>query len=251
MKYNPADIHEFPSRPERVQIGSRTYALSNIGVPMVASDGDEPPAPIMGAKMVDMGGDRWRYIWVWESESDRLEMYRLSDGDWKVIAASTDYPETFDKLDRLGQLNAVTPEEMAEFEQEMRERYDETLLSLKQAIDEGKSDEDRRVDELVAQFFRERVEPELRRRWAEIAQGVRPFDFEYNERLPRPEGEQARMHVLHKELDRTGFMGEPLEDYVVEALGYSSWEEMEDPQAVDWAARDFLQEVAYPLAGAG
>lgn len=252
MKYNPADIHDFPARPDRVTIGSRTYALSDVGVPMMASDEDEPAPPMMGeARIIDAGGNRWRYVWVFEPDADRLEMYRLSDGEWKVLAAQSDYPETFVVLQRLGQLNVVTPEELEEFEAEMRSRNAETLAALRESIETHKSDEDRRVDELVAQYFREEVEPALRRRWSEIDQGVLPFDFEYNERIPRPAAEQARMHVLHRELKRAGFPGEPLEDYIIAALGYERWEDLEDPQAIDWAARDFLHEVAYPLATSG
>lgn len=250
MKYNPADILQFPDRPGRVQLGGRSYAVSDVGVPIRLGPGDElPEQPEGGARVIDAGGNPFRYVWVYQPESERLEMYRLSDGEWKVIASPTDFPRTFNRLQRSGQLNVVTPEEMEDFEAEMRRRYEETMQSLKQAIELDKTEEDRKVEQLVSAFFEQKVLPELERRWAEIDQGVMPFDFEYNERFSKPKEQQAKMHALHATMESVGFSDRedsPLEVYVIEGLGYSSYEDFEDLQALQWALRDFMHERVYP-----
>ena len=251
---NPADILSFPERPERVEIGNRSYALSDVGVPMNVFDADidvEPPEE--SARVIDMGGERFRYIWIHEPESDRLEMYRYSDGEWKVLSNSREFPGTFDKLRKSGQLNVVSPEQLEAFEAEMRQRSDATLASLKSWWEEEKGDEQHKVDQLVAAFFDEKVRPVVEQGFVEVDQGVYPFDFEFNERIAdfSPREQQARMHVLLKAMEREGFNhGEdsPLESYVLQGLGYGSWEDLEDQQAIQWAFHDFLDEKAYPLA---
>jgi hypothetical protein len=254
---NPGDVLAFPERPDRVQVGERSYALSDVGVPMIlgdddVSDADDEAGP-RGASAWEPLVPLWRYIWVHEPRSDRLEMYRHSDGEWKVLGSPRDYPETFEKLRKSGQLNVVTPEELEAFEREMRRRGDDVLASLQQSWEEGQSDEQRRVGQLVEQFYREHVEAELERAWAEIAAGVYPFDFEFNERIAEHASreDQARMHALYKTVERLGFSsGEDsaLARYVLSAFGRSDWEEMEDIQSLDWAQRDFMDAHLYPKA---
>lgn len=253
---NPADVFSFPERPERVTIGERTFALSDVGVPMNVLDAGidlDIELPDEPARVIDMGGERFRYIWVHEPESDRLEMYRYSDGEWKVLSNSREFPGTFRKLRETGQLNTVTPQELQAFETEMRRRSDAALASLQSWWEEAKGDEQRKVDDLVAAFFEERVRPVVERGFAEIEQGVYPFDFEFNERVADfvPREEQARMHVLRKAMEREDFSyGEDsaLEKYVLQGLGHRSWEDLEDQQSIQWAFHDFLDQVAYPLA---
>lgn len=261
---NPADIIGFPKRPERVEIGSRTYALSDVGVPMKLADGEiqvdvdiEPDAEQgsdqEGPRIIDGGGNPFRYIWVHEPGADRFEMYRHSDGEWKVLADSRTYPETFRKLKRLGQLNVVTPSELQEFESEMRRRHDDTLSHLQDWWEESKGDEQRRIDELVRTFFDERVLPVAEKGWDDIERGVYPFDFAMNERIAEyaPRDEQGRMHVLYKAMEREGFnyySDSALEQYVLQQLGHSSYEDLDDMQSIQWSVTDFLSDVAYPMA---
>lgn len=250
-----AKVMSFPEKPPRVQIESRTYALSKVGVPITAVPTFDPP-PDAGAQVVEGGGNPWKYIWVHEPKSDRLEMYRYSDGDWKVLGSSLQYPKTFDELRTTGQLNVVSPVEMEEFEAAMRRRSNETMRHLQEWWEQEKSDEQRRVDQLVAQFYRERMRPELDRQWADIARGVYPFDFVFNERLADrvPKEEQARMHAFYSTASRLGFedsADSALETYVLRGLGYESYEDLEDPQALQWSMSDFLDQVAYPDAKRG
>lgn len=239
MPPNPADVIGFPDRPRRITIGSRTYAVSDVGVPIVSEFalGEEAE----GARVIEGGGERFRYIWVYEPNSDRLEMYRHSDGEWKVLGKPSDYPQTMDMLVKRGHLNEVSPEEMVEFEVEMRRRNDETLQHLKEWAEEIASDEQRQVDTLVRRYFDERVVPDVQRRFADIDRGVVPFGFKYEERIPKTREHQAKAHAVAKILGREGFhspYGSPLEGFVLAELGKSSIDDLDDPQAIQWAASD-------------
>jgi hypothetical protein len=260
---NPADVYAFPERPERVQVGSRSYALSDVGVPIKLSPEDiaeledmEEPSMGDGPRVIDAGGNRWRYIWVYEPQSDRLESYRYSDGEWKVLSSRDEFPETFRKLQASGQLNTVSPEELEEFEQAMRARSDEALSSLQEWWEDEKGDQQRLVDALVLDFYEQQVKPEVERAWADIDRGVFPFDFVYNERIGEHESreDQARMHALHQAMKRTGFTREEdaaVERFVIRSLALDSWEDLDDQQSIEWALSDVLYQRIYPTVKRG
>jgi hypothetical protein len=194
-----------------------------------------------GAQVIDAGGKLFRYIWVYEPQSRRLEMYRYSGGDWKVMGGAEDYPRTFQKLQAAGQLNEVTSAEMDEFEAEMRRRNEETVARLEQWWEEEKSDEQRRVEELLQLYFDEQVLPVVERGFADVDRGVLPFDFEYRPQIPRSKERQAKQHVLNAALGRAGFYspyGTEIERYVLDRLGKQDVDDLEDPQSIQWAASD-------------
>lgn len=249
LKFNPADIRQFPEQPRRVTIGSRTYALSDIGVPVAAmlTEQERHFEEMEDFTIIQTGADPYRYVWVYEPRSQRLEMYRYSDGDWKVLGVRADYPGTFRDLEQRRQLNTVTPDELVEFEREMRRRNEEMLVQLQEAVEEAKTDEHREVDRLVAEYWEAHVEPEVARAWGDIDRGVFPFDFRPSENLEAhgvSRERQAKSHVLSGIMERTGFApyDSPLERFVIERLG----REPEDVQAIQWAVGDFLHEWVYP-----
>jgi len=238
---NPGDIIGFPSRPERVTVGGRSYALSDVGVPVLTEAPGEEVSADDGPRIIDTGGNPFRYIWIYEPRSNQLEMYRFSDGDWKVGGNRADFPQTFDRLRASGQLNQVSPAELREFEAEMRKRNAETIERLQEAWEGDRSDEQRAVDALVRRYFDERVLPAIERGLRQIDQGVMPFDFRYNERIPKDRQEQAKAHVVGSELGRAGFhqpYGTELERFVLRELGKQSLDDLEDAQALQWATVD-------------
>jgi hypothetical protein len=254
LALNPGNIFEFPHRPERVEVGSRSYALSDVGVPVKGLPDDPPEEEDdESARVIDMGGNRWRYIWVWEPASDRLDMYRFSDGEWKVFSTRSEFPETFAQLQRSGQLNTVTAEGLVEFEAAMRQRGDEALSALQEWWEEEKGDQQRLVDALVLRFYEEQVRPEVERAWEEIDRGVFPFDFSMRD-FPESKEDQARMHVLHRVMERLGFTRKEdseLERFVLRSLGLSSWEDLDDQQSIEWAQGDVLDQRVYPTVKRG
>jgi hypothetical protein len=245
------DVMAFPERPDRITIGSRTYAVSDVGVPIVGAFAEGPETEAPSARVIDAGGNAWRYVWVHEPGSNRLEMYRHSDGEWKVLGSPSEYPMTFKRLRESGQLNEVTPEELVEFEVEMRKRNDETLASLQEWWEEEKSDEQRRVDVLVQRFFDERVRPAVQHGFDDVDRGVFPFNFEYREGIPKSREHQAKTHILGTTLGREGFYspyGSDLERYVLRGLGKGDVEELEDMQAIQWSATDLAHSAYQKLA---
>lgn len=246
---NPAQILGFPKAPERVSVGSRSYALSDIGVPIVASWQDEASEDDEDedkARVIDAGGNPFRYIWVYEPSADALEMYRYSDGEWKVGGSPADYPQTFAQLKERRQLNQVTAEEMAEFEAEMRERNRRTIESLQQWWEEEMSDEQRVVNALAKRYLDERVRPEIDRAVADVKRGAIPFEFEYREQLPYSREEQARSHAVAAVLRRHGFFspyGSPLEEWVLSEMGMQTIDDLQDPQSLQWVVHDLAQTV--------
>jgi len=256
---NTADVLSFPERPPRVEIAGRSYALSKVGVPMFW----EEPSPFsvqvfdldelddQGARVIDAGGNPWRYVWIYEPTGNRLEMYRYSDGDWKVAGSAQDYAQVFRELERSGQLNRVSPQEQVEFEQAMRERYEGTLGALKEAWEAEKSPQQQQVEDLIARFYVEEVQPEVERAWAAIDRGVYPFDFGFNERIAEyePREDQARMHVLHTTMRRLGFTdeeGSALERYVLGQMGLEDISQLEDMQSIQWGLSDILYDHVFP-----
>lgn len=248
---NPADILSFPEQPHRVTVGSRTYALSDVGSTMILDQFDAPDDD-EGAEVLDAGGNPWRYIWLYEQDRDALLMFRYSDGDLKMDVAGRSMPGTLQRLRDRGHLNVVTEDDLEEFEAEMVRRNDQVIEQLQKAWEEGMSDEQRKVNAVVESFFLERVLPEARRGWADIDRGVYPFDFSPNERLLEfvSRLDQGRVHVMHSAMQRAGFTadsGSPLERYVMAELGFRSWGDAEDPQSIDFAVDDVRQQ-AYDMA---
>lgn len=237
------DVVEMPDPPARVMVGGRSYALSNIGVPMVS---EGPVATDFGARVIEGGGNPWRYIWVHEPEDGQLDMYRYSDGEWKVLGNIRDYPGTFQRLRRARQLNTVTTEEMHEFEGAMRQRNEETILAIQESWEAMKTDEQRRVEGLVRRFWDDEVEPLVVKLWADIDAGVEPIGFEYDpdfaERTGKDREAQAKSFALQLATRHAGFspFDSPLEAYVVRRLGLPGSEGLEDLQAIQWAHGDVM-----------
>jgi hypothetical protein len=240
---NPGDVVSMPEPPPRVTVGSRSYAMSDVGLLGPTRQSFEG-----GARVIHGGGNLLRYIWVLEPESGRLEMYRYSDGDWKVLASVGEYPQTVEKLRRSRQLNVVSPEEMEEFEAAMRQRQEETVAALKKSWDENKTDEQRRVDQLVKSYWAEEVQPLVDHYWGSIDMGAYPMGFEYDEDFERRTGktqqQQAKMYALSLAIKQAGFTDydSPLESYVTARIG-----ETEDPQAIHWSITEVL-DYEYDLA---
>lgn len=243
----PNDVVELPDPPPRVTIGSRFYALSDIGVPIVA--GDPSTDPGFGARVTEGGGNPWRYIWVHEPDSDQLEMYRYSDGEWKVLGGVRDYPQTVERLRRARQLNVVSRSEADEFEAEMRRRNEETIVAMQKSWESMKSGEQHKVEGLVRRYWDDDVQPMVNQLWAAIDAGVDPIGFEYDadfaERTGKSREAQAKVYALSFAIRRAGFapFDSPLEKYVVSRLGLPSSEELEDIQAIHWAHGDVLDDV--------
>lgn len=250
-KKNPADIHAFPERPPRIEIGDRSYALSDddggliagaLGaiVEGLAAEAPEEEIPRIGRRegggiIEGPRGRVWRWLWVYEPESGDVGMWRLSDGEEKIYDKASRRRPTLQQLDHKGQLNTVTPDELHEVEAFMRERGRETMASLEATIEAGKTDEERQVDQLVQQYFDERVAPEVKRRLAEVERGVIPFGFRPFERSEMSEERQLKGYVWGQ-LIKERFGLADVEAYVGQFVDLDQM----DIQAVYWALNDVM-----------
>lgn len=236
------DVVEMPEAPPRMDIGSRSYALSDIGMGAPTQSAIEQG----GARVISGGGTPWRYIWVLEPDSGQLDSYRHSDGEWKVLGQAKDYPGTVQRLRQARQLNIVTPEELAEFEAEMRARNEDALEAAQRIWESMKSGEQHKVEAIVKAYWDEKVQPMVDQLWVAIDSGVEPIGFEYDADFEQRTGKdwqaQAKMYAFFLAVRRAGFKPyeSPLEDYVVSRMGLSDVGELEDIQAIDFAHGDVL-----------
>ncbi|RLB36382.1 MAG: hypothetical protein DRH30_15040 [Deltaproteobacteria bacterium] len=240
------DVVSLPRPPERVTIGSRSYALSNVGVPAISTEslgGDDENGP----RIIHGGGRDFRYIWIYTESDGRLDMYRYSDGEWKVLGNASDYPQTFVKLRESRQLNTVSDAEAEEFEAAMRVINLEAFEAIQAYLDEHSSDEQKRVDALVKIFYEKEVIPTAESAWSAIDVGVFPISFRYDKEFADRSGvekeRQAKTHALNEAIARSGFgldEDSPLEEFVVRGLGLRDAGELEDIQSIHWAYHDVL-----------
>lgn len=155
-----------------------------------------------GAKLIKVGEpDKFRYLWAYDVESKRVGMWRVSDGDEKVIGSDRQMSSEVLELQRRGQLNRVTGAEMAGIERHMGKSQVDTIQSLKASIASNKTDLDRRLDEKLKERVRDLVLPKYTELVSAISSGVVPLGF-------KPFGDakagtaawrrQAASHVLGK-----------------------------------------------------
>lgn len=256
---NPADIHAFPEAPPRVRVGSRTYALSTFGPPMIGAIEDalgtiDMDAPEVekgaGARVIeDPDANRWRYLWAYAEDGDDLLMWRYSDGDVKAAGTARSFPKTFEELINSRQLNHVTPEEMAELVGAMKARQVETLDSLQAWWDEIQSNEQRELTRQAQAYFDEHVRPDLDVARAQIEAGVVPIGFCPTKGDPRPHERQMMSQAFYEILGRHRFSGHEVYDSEAEQeilgqMGHQSVEDLDDIQALQWAVEDVIERAA-------
>lgn len=238
-------VVNFPSRPKVpvLLIHGRKYLLSdywNMSDDLAGMGAKDEPGV---AKLIDVGGNRFRYLWVYDTERGRLAMWRASDGDNKFddrASSSTHYIYT---LEKKGQLNRVTHAEYVEVERFMESRYEDTLKSLKEHLEEVATDWDKTVKTILENWFTSKIEPVIKRRLGELASGVIPFGFKVNENIlaHKSAEEQAKTFIVSDSLK--GFTQAKAYEIVSKEAGYDAYEPPQgDSQAVQWAWSDLVGE---------
>jgi len=247
---NPADIHAFPERPPRVEIGDRSYALSDddggliagaIGAIVEGLAAEAPPEeiPRIGKRhegiIEGTRTNRWRWFWAYEPDGGDVIMWRWSDGDEKVWDKADRRRPLLQKLAEKGQLNTVTTAELEAITQFMRQKTKETIESMEAYLESQKTEPEREVDRLVQRYFDERVAPEVKRRIAEVERGVIPFGFRPFEASAFSEKRQAKSYTWG-EVIKERFGLADVEAYVGQ---YVPLDQL-DVQAVYWALNDVV-----------
>ena len=194
-------VLQFPPKPSRgpsLSIGGRKYALSTLWPGGLGDAAEEMDEQNPGEARVIRGPtqDPWKYLWAYDTDRQMVYMWRVSDGDEKVIGPARSMTNDILQLDKRGQLNRVTREELSEIGREMSRRADRALKDLQDWIDETKTDGQRRVDEVVQAAFDDEVLPRLLKQFREIDLGVVPIGFKPEPRDPRPLDRQMKTHAF-------------------------------------------------------
>jgi hypothetical protein len=227
-------------------IHGRRYVLSDWwSMGSAIEEMASPNGEAGGAKLIDTGGDRFRYLWVYDTDRKILAMWRYRDGNEKYNARESSSMQEIFALEKRKQLNRVTHEEFVQVEREMLRRADETMKSIQQWSKEHQSDLEKRAEEILDTWFKRNILPSLERKFSELDRGVIPFGFKVQPHLleHRSEKRQARQWLLNKALE--GFDQAAAYGIVSKAVGFDAYDPPDgsDPQAVQWAWSDFIQRV--------
>jgi hypothetical protein len=229
-------------------IGGRKYALSTDGGPLGDREDDEDVGWFgdTGARIIrpPPGTNKWRYLWAYDTNRQMLTMWRVSDGSEKLHDSAHSQQGRIVALEKKGQLNRVTSAEYTAIEKEMRRREDDTMQAMKESLAAAKTDAQKRLDVLVAQYYDEQILPRLTRALDAVHAGVVPLGF-------KPFGDAAdgdpasllrqRCTYVMGQVFQREMTVERVEEWLTEQDFPFS---LVDPQDIDWAIDD-VQDAAY------
>jgi len=195
-----------------------------------------------GARLIETPiTNKWKYLWVYDTDKQIVAMWRVSDGDEKVHDQARMQGALIVKLEKKGQLNRVTHDEFRRVDTDMGRRTADALSSMQKYIEENKDDFQRQVDIHVRQFFDRMVKPSLERAVSDVRRGVRPFNFKPLEGSQRSIEQQAVMFVVGETLRRE--MPLPKVEAWLKTKGLDVDSPNVDNQATQWAIGDIWDEV--------
>jgi hypothetical protein len=157
------------------QVAGKKLVLSNYWPAMGLSDEE---GALGGAKLIKgPGTDKFRYLWVYDTEAKQVYMWRVSDGDEKVAGSDRQLSQDIMVLQKKGQLNRVTSAEAKAISKAMEKKVDDTLASLRASIEANKDDLERELDTKLKARVGEVVQPLFFKALGDIKQGVTPIGF--------------------------------------------------------------------------
>lgn len=219
-------------------IGGRRYVLSDY-FPMMGQLTD-----MTAARLIDVGGNRFRYLWIYDTERRMLRMWRASDGDDKFDDRASSHTHLIYTLEKKGQLNRVDHQEHQTIERYMSRKADDTLRRLQELAEEATTEWDHEVRRILRDYYERELKPEIKRRLREVESGVVPFGFRPNPNIlqHRTEEEQLRQYVVTDTLK--GFTQAVAYEIVSKEVGFDAYEPPQgDQQAVQWEWGNLLQAI--------
>jgi hypothetical protein len=201
-RYLQADVVPFSPKPRAptVTIAGKKYVLSTDGGPLGdrEEDSDEDTSPLGGRLIRGPVGDKWRYLWVYDTDKKLVVMWRATDGNEKVYAPASSMMMKVAKLDKKGQLNRVSHDEFLKIDRVMNNLAKELEEALLRDVEDGKNEETKKLDSLVQKYFDANVRDQLEKSLDEVRRGVIPFGFK-----PSEEGEMTPTRKLRQALSFT------------------------------------------------
>lgn len=232
-----------PGVPVEV-IGGRRYVLSTDGGPL--GDSEDPTSGWLGdARLIQTPphSNKWRFLWIYDTEKKFVSMFRVADGNEKVSGAATHFTAQILRLEKKGQLNRVTHLEFQVVEREMLRRQERVEADIQQIIDAHKTEYQRKIDKFSAEYFEKVVVPRIERALNGIQQGAIPFGFQpFGHNVPDDMERQKATYVIGQVLRQE--LTEPKLGAYLAHHGINPNDPNEDSQAVYWAIGD-LQDLAY------
>jgi len=230
-----------------VKIDGETYNLSTDAGPLMDALGDEEEVP-GGARLIKLpSGNKWKYLWVYDTERKMVAMWRATDGNEKVYGRANQMSAKIVQLDRKGQINRVDNKTFRRIERFMRKLADKVLKSLQDSIEENKDDWTREIEVQVRYYFDKFIRRDLERAIDNVRRGVFPFDFKVDPSMSdlwTPE-RQAISHIMAK---LTGRGSEFSYDKVWKYLTDQGLDVENQPQEIDWAIKDVVDEMWNEIA---
>lgn len=235
MRYLAAgDIVGLPKR-NLITIAGRKYALSNDGGPLGLGDEEDPGmVPQGGARLiVSPQANKWKYLWVYDTDKQIVSMWRTTDGNNKVWGSARSLSHDVMRIEKKRHLNRVDHDEFRKIEREMDRRLDENTKALEQLVKDNETDFQKRVNEETQAYFDKVVRPEVERAISIAQSGAALLGFKPHS----PEGldRQRQSYALGQVFKRL-FTEDKVEAYL-KHVGLDV-ETSNDSQAAHWAVTD-------------
>jgi hypothetical protein len=234
---------KLPTGPHIKIRGKKYYLSDHMGFVLNDPDG---PGPLDeqegGARFHDMGGNKWRYLWVLDVDKDLVAMWRVSDGDEKAGGRARSYTSDIRHLDKKRQLNRVSTAEFKMIERDMQRRYREALADLKRYISETETDYQKVVNDATREYTKKFVIPKVVQALQAVDRGVIPMRFKFSPNLEQ-HGITREHQMKTRAIDGVmmSLLTPQAVDRYLKAKGL--YDENEDNQASYWAINDVREEL--------
>ena len=217
-------------------VGGRKYVLSTDGGPLGDLDDPESEGMLGGGQLIQgPSGNKWKFLWSYNTERQRLHMWRVSDGNEKFEDSARNLTSKIVKLERKGQLNRVTNEEFRKLEAHMNRAQDDTLKQLQDSWEDSKSDYQREVQEALERLL-DSFKPKLEAQIEAVESGAIPMgwrDTGHGHEL------RSKLSLVISRFFETDFSIKKCDDYL-RGQGIDPDAPGRDIQAVEWARGDIL-----------
>jgi hypothetical protein len=242
-----ADVLPFTPKTStpKITIHGTKYSLSTDGGPL-GDRADDHDQDDYGGRLIgpDPTANKWRYLWVYDTEKQVVAMWRVSDGNEKVRMRASTAGMQIASLEKKGQLNRVAHNEFRAIETDMDRREVQLLEDMASAIEENKSRAEKQLDGLLQKYFKVNVLPKLESMLAAVAKGVTPIGFKPSG--PALDGDEAWLlrqkssHVLGLVLKRDMNEGKVIEWLTSQGFDTS----LVHNQSIEWAIGDIADMAA-------
>jgi hypothetical protein len=122
-------------------------------------------------------GNKWKYLWAYDTDRHTLTMWLVSEGNEKLHGLANTFQHYIFKLEKKGQLNRVSNIEFRKIDAMMRKQAGQVQEAMVREVEDGKSEDIKEVDRLTQEFFDKFVASKIQTALIGIAQGVAPLGF--------------------------------------------------------------------------